>query len=146
MQLKLSFTKSPLKWKFYLQDMQGTGVELRIAMNYSLIKVNKYQLGTLNITLLRVGFYVLVIRFILPHFLVLQYCFIVLLPEHFLPPCFEFLIIVLLLFLIPLPQDLEQEDHLPQEDHRQFTEKINENFFTFIAIQTQFFLYLGTVV
>ena len=44
-------------------------------------------------------------------------------PEHFLPPYFSYLIMVLFLWLTPFPQYLEQEDHLPQDDHLQFSGK-----------------------
>ena len=60
--------------------------------------------------------------------LIEQDCLALLLPLHLWPPCFATLIFFLLLYLSPRPQDLEQEVHLPQEDHLQCTEK-NEDFF-----------------
>ena len=53
----------------------------------------------------------------------------VLLPIHLFPPCLADVASVLCLSCDPPPQDLEHSDHPPQEDHWQWTEKVNEYFF-----------------
>ena len=49
-----------------------------------------------------------------------------LLPAHLFPPCLADVASVLRLSWDPPPQDLEHFDHPPQEDHLQWTEKVNE--------------------